>query len=480
MQGISLFSRILVASLVPMLVAVFVGPLFNLHGGGLVGLVLLAIGVGCALAWWVYQDVATVAAAVRHQAQDAVHRIETCEQLPEISIWERTDELGQMVESVDNFVRSAIGQATEMRERQLRLEESSKLLQAVLASMAEGVIVLDERGHVLFANRAAREQLGIASRQIEGRLLSEVARSSDLLTVFQNVLNRDEQCRQEVSLERQRLTLEVSAQRLTATPRMGVLLVLHDVTELRRLEMIRRQFVSNVGHELKTPLTSIQAYADTLLEGGLEDEENNRQFVERIVEQSNRLQMMVQDMMRLARIESQVEAFSPTHVRVAEVVAECVEARQAVAAAKQIEMNILTDDDSLMAYVDRAGLRTILENLVNNALNYTGDGGAVSISWQPAEGGVEIQVEDDGIGIAREHQERIFERFYRVDRARNRAAGGTGLGLAIVKHLTTVFGGRIEVDSEVGQGSRFRIWLPSDPESDRTGSSTQRILPTLG
>jgi two-component system phosphate regulon sensor histidine kinase PhoR len=243
-------------------------------------------------------------------------------------------------------------------------------------------------------------------------------------------------------------------------------LVMHNVTELKQLEQTRRDFVSNVSHELKTPLTAIQAYADTLLEGGLEDETNNRTFVSRILEQANRLQELIQDMLRLARIESQQEAFTLRQVSVEPIIRASVQSREAVAQAKKVQLRFRENGPSASVVADESGLRTIIDNLISNAINYTAEGGHVEVRWRLEGPEVVIEVEDDGVGIPAEHHDRIFERFYRVERARSRTGGGTGLGLAIVKHLTTVFHGRIELDSEVGRGSRFRVRLPvSTPES---------------
>jgi two-component system phosphate regulon sensor histidine kinase PhoR len=224
---------------------------------------------------------------------------------------------------------------------------------------------------------------------------------------------------------------------------------------------MRREFVSNVSHELKTPLTSIQAYAETLLSGGLEDEANSRTFVERIQEQAERLQMLILDLLRLARIEADDVAFEIRSVDVGEVVAECIEDRRDLARTKGLSLVMKPPSGPVFATAEAEGLNTILSNLIDNALNYTPAGGHVSVDWGVVNGEVRIAVSDSGVGIPREHQPRVFERFYRVDRARSRALGGTGLGLSIVKHLVQAFGGRVELDSEQGRGSCFAVWLPA-------------------
>lgn len=372
-----------------------------------------------------------------------------------------TDHLfGRLLRNVDDVAGAASRRIQSLEAANRELERSDTLFQSILSTMVEGVLVLDARGRILYLNEAARKQLECRERDVEGRLLWEVVRSGEIQEVMEEVHATGHECRQEFELKRGRRRIEMAAARLPLAPEPGLVAVLHDVTELRRLERLRREFVSNVSHELKTPLTSIQAYADTLLEGGLEDEENSRLFVSRIIEQSDRLQALIQDMLRLARIESQSAAYRFEPILLADVLSECIEARTPVARARSVELRLVPGAASAEVLADRTGLRTIFDNLVTNALNYTPEGGHVQVGWEVLEGDVVIDVRDDGIGIAAGDQERIFERFYRVDQARSRGMGGTGLGLAIVKHLTYVFGGEVRVESTVGQGSRFQIRLP--------------------
>jgi two-component system, OmpR family, phosphate regulon sensor histidine kinase PhoR len=340
------------------------------------------------------------------------------------------------------------------------LRPPSELFESVLGTMIDGVVVVDGRLSLLYVNRAARNLLDLGERRVTGRLISEASRSAPLQDVIETTLRTRTHQRTELQLTRQKLTLAVSAAPLDLDPAAGILIVLHDVTELRRLERMRREFVSNVSHELKTPLTSIQAYADTLMSGGLEDEANNRSFVERISEQAERLQTLILDLLRLARIESDEVAFEIGSVDVGEVISECVEDRADLAAAKGLSLVMKPPPRAAVAKVEPEGLRTILSNLIENGLNYTPAGGQVTVAWAVHGSEVKISVSDTGVGIPREHQARVFERFYRVDRARSRALGGTGLGLAIVKHLVQAFNGRVELESEQGRGSNFIVWVP--------------------
>jgi two-component system phosphate regulon sensor histidine kinase PhoR len=211
---------------------------------------------------------------------------------------------------------------------------------------------------------------------------------------------------------------------------------------------------------LKTPLTTIQAYAETLLDGALDDPRHSREFVQRIADQGDRLHGLILDLLALARIESKEQAFDMAPIAVADVVADCVAEHLAVAQKKGLELTADVRDEHARVLADAEGLRTILDNLLDNALNHTPSGGRVTVRCESADGKVCLQVADTGIGIPREHHDRIFERFYRVDKARSRELGGTGLGLSIVKHLAQVFGGNVSVASSPGKGSTFTVELP--------------------
>jgi len=258
----------------------------------------------------------------------------------------------------------------------------------------------------------------------------------------------------------ERLYIDIHAQPLPGDPCPGVVLVMHDTTELRRLESLRRDFVANVSHELKTPLTSIKAYTETLRNGAMNDPETSQRFLERIEEQSDRLHHLIMDMLMLARIESDQQAFEIAPIDVAEVVASCVEDRRPAAEAKGISLCVESNQAPCRVRADREGLREILDNLVDNAIKYTPERGRVTVRWRTDGPMAQIAVEDTGIGIKQEDQRRVFERFYRVDKARARELGGTGLGLSIVKHLTQSFGGKVRVESEPGKGSTFTVELP--------------------
>lgn len=366
-------------------------------------------------------------------------------------------EMGALAEAFNLMSREVAGRIELLQHQQAEWQQTSARLEAVLGAMIEGVIAIDERQRVVFANRAARRLLSFPSADIDGRPLWELCRIPAVQDVVADVLAGTAQRRAEIELPRRQAVVSLVATRLGHS--RGAVLVLHDVTELRRLENMRREFVSNVSHELKTPLASIQAYTETLLEGAIDDPEHNRRFLQRIEEQADRLQALILDLLRLARIESGVDTWEVQPVDVQEVVAECIAAHDSAAETRGVVVETAPPEAPVWVTADEAGLRTILDNLLDNAIKYTPPGGRVTVRWSAQDDLAQIEVADTGVGIPEEHQARIFERFYRVDRARSRELGGTGLGLSIVKHLTQVFGGSVEVASRPGAGSRFTVRL---------------------
>ena len=262
------------------------------------------------------------------------------------------------------------------------------------------------------------------------------------------------------TIEEDRRTLKVRVSMLADEDKPGVAVVLHDVTELRQLETMRQDFVANVSHELKTPLASIKAYAETLRLGAIHDDEKNMQFLEQIEFQADTLNQQIQDLLQLARVESGEKTFSVSDVDV-NMVCESLH-RQFLdsAAGRQLELHLQLTQPSPLARCDVNAIETVVKNLVVNAIHYTPEGGRVSISTSVEGDWVVISVIDTGIGIAPDQQARVFERFYRVDKARSRDMGGTGLGLAIVKHLTQAFGGTVTLESQLGKGTQFYVRLP--------------------
>lgn len=362
--------------------------------------------------------------------------------------------------------------STALGLRMAQLTQTAARQSTALSGMIEGVIALDARQRIVLANTAAGRQYDFRPAEVEGRSLLEVIRNHALHAAVTTALTTGESQRIETQrIGTPKVYVDIHVQPLPGEPCPGVVLVIHDTTELRRLESIRRDFVANVSHELKTPLSSIKAYTETLQTGA--DPETTQRFLGRIEEQANRLHYLILDMLMLARVESDHQSFEIVSVDVPEVARACVESQRRAADAKQIllttQCNGQADGAACRARADREGLREILDNLVDNAVKYTPEGGKVTIGWRnearpltPGEPtpAVVISVTDTGIGIKPADQEHVFERFYRVDKARSRELGGTGLGLSIVKHLAQSFGGRVAVESTPGQGSTFTVELP--------------------
>ena len=273
-------------------------------------------------------------------------------------------------------------------------------------------------------------------------------------------------------------SLSVRGTPLPGDPSPGAVLVFHDVTELRRLERMRQDFVANASHELKTPLASIKAYTETLLDWALHDETVNVRFLERIDEQAERLNRLILDLLSLARLESGQEIFDHQPLSIIPVLESCVEAHRGRAEAKNLVLTFDPgdlDDESLIL-ADEEALRQIADNLIDNAIKYTPENGSVRVSCRTQKDAIAVEVTDTGIGIPRDDLPRIFERFYRVDKARSRELGGTGLGLSIVKHLVQSIGGQLEVTSRLGSGSQVHRVVPPRPalRPESGGRTSQR------
>lgn len=363
-------------------------------------------------------------------------------------------------ESLATVASNLDSRTDRTRRDYAQLKSNAERLSTVLSGMAEGVIAIDRDERIVVANPAAASLLDLSEVPLIGRRLWEAVRVPAIRDLARRAFDGRESSQIEMELPRTQTAIALRASRLPGEPIPGVVLVLHDVTELRRLENLRREFVSNVSHELKTPLASIQAYTDTLLDGAIDDQEHNVKFLKRISEQAERLHHLIVDLLRLARIEAGTDVFQIQKLSANKVIAQSCDEHTAVARTKNVTLAIEPPDEPIRLRADPDGMRTILDNLLDNAINYTPAGGRVTVRWGREGDMVLIEVADTGIGIPAEHLVRVFERFHRVDKARDRERGGTGLGLAIVKHLVQVFEGRVEVESEVDRGSTFRVRLP--------------------
>ena len=355
----------------------------------------------------------------------------------------------------------------------LTLTEERNLSSAILGSMVEGVAVVNASERLLFANPGFAEILGLDVPPQSGSALVEVVRQTDLIEAVRQVLKGEPRVETEIvtgTLRQHFFAVTVASVRAAETS--GAVLVLHDVTDLRKLERVRRDFVANVSHEFKTPLTAIQGFAETLLAGALDDPQNRLRFLEIILEHSRRLARLTDDLLRLSQMDADRLGLEIQRVGVSQFVESCVETAQRPASERDLRVAVNVSCQLPDIAADRRRLAEVLQNLLDNAIQYTPPGGQIMLSASAGSGEVTFTVSDTGIGIPQADQPRIFERFCRVDVARSREVGGTGLGLAIAKHLVEVHGGRIWVESEVGQGSQFHFTVPvfdSERASPRAG-----------
>jgi len=341
-----------------------------------------------------------------------------------------------------------------------KLERERDRLGAILESMAEGVLVTDANGQVVLANRALREMF-LLGGDVEGREPIEVVRNADLHELFAEAARSSGPTSRELSIEGLRPRRVMARVAPVEQAGAGAVAVLSDVTELRRLETVRRDFVANVSHELRTPVAAIRGAAETLLLGGAQHAETAFEFATMIDRHAERLHRLVEDLLELSRIEARELRIDPVPL---ELRAEAERARELLSLAAQARRTeVRVEVGALRVLADQAALEHVLTNLLENAIKYSPEGSVVTVRAERRGETVRTLVEDDGPGIEPRHLPRLFERFYRVDAGRSRQVGGTGLGLAIVKHLAEAMGGAVGVESTVGRGSRFWIDLPAAP-----------------
>lgn len=352
------------------------------------------------------------------------------------------------------------------------LTEERNLSAAILGSMVEGVAVVSGAERLVFANPAFAGILGIDVPPRSGSALVEIVRQSELIEAVREVLHGEPRVEAEVvtgTLRQHFFAATVAS--VSEGKTSGAIIVLHDITDLRKLERVRRDFVANVSHEFKTPLTAIQGFAETLLAGALDDAQNRVRFLEIIVEHSRRLARLTDDLLKLSSMDADRLELEISDTSVTQFVATCLETAQRRAGEKKLELIVQVPEDLPAIAADRRRLAEVLQNLLDNAIQYTLPGGQITLTAAYQTREVIFTVSDTGIGIPKADQPRIFERFYRVDAARSREVGGTGLGLAIAKHLVEVHGGRLWVDSEIGQGSQFHFSVPEYEEGSTAARS---------
>ena len=357
---------------------------------------------------------------------------------------------------------SSLNQTAARLDQTIRtLTEERNLSSAILGSMVEGVAVVNASERVLFSNPSFASILGLGSPPQPGSGLVEVVRQTELIEAVRKVLAGESRVESEIvtgTLRQHFFAATVAAVRTTQAN--GAVVVLHDITDLRKLERVRRDFVANVSHEFRTPLTAIQGFSETLLGGAINDPQNRDRFLSIILEHARRLARLTDDLLMLSKMDADRLELELRRLPVEQLVAGCVETAQPRAVEKDLRLSVNLGKKLPDIAGDRRRLTEVLQNLLDNAIQYTPAGGQIMVSAERHDGDVVFTVSDTGIGIPQADQPRIFERFYRVDVARSREVGGTGLGLSIAKHLMEAHGGRLWVESEVGQGSQFHFSVP--------------------
>lgn len=369
----------------------------------------------------------------------------------------RVVEIAALAASMNEMARQLSGRIATIQEQRNTLE-------SILAGMAEGVVAVDAAKRVLLLNRAAAGMLGVDPATAQGRNIQELSRNLPLQAFVVRSLGAAEPVAEEIAAgEKGALLIRARGAPLHdgAGSKIGALVVLNDITQLHRLERVRRDFVANVSHELKTPVTSIAGFVETLLDGALDDRATAERFLEIIRKQAERLNAIVTDLLSLARLEQETESkrVEFEESRLCNLLSEAIEATRDRAAKKNILLELECPEDRSFP-AQALLLSQAVVNLIDNAVTYSEPGARVVVRGTVSVAAITIQVLDRGIGIPREHLARLFERFYRVDKSRSRRQGGTGLGLAIVKHIAQVHGGTVSVESEPGKGSTFTITIP--------------------
>jgi two-component system, OmpR family, phosphate regulon sensor histidine kinase PhoR len=406
--------------------------------------VLAALGLAWAMSAWVGRRVGAIAAAARRYRTGDLTR----------TIGDRgADEIGVVARALDESVQ-------ELGSRLEELARDRARTGAILSGMVEGVLVVDEAGRLQQANAAACRMLALDDPPPVGRQYLELVRHPDIVAVVTAGLQGRRADAVDMVLPTQPDRIIVGRGAPVASPGGGVILVLHDVTDLRRADQIRRDFVANVSHELRTPLTAIRGYAEALLDDPPSDPADARRFLQIIDRHGERMQRLVDDLLRLARLDAGREQVEAVRCGIEEIVADLRSGLGPTLEARRQVLESRIESDAAVVMAEPVYLHDVLRNLVENAIRYAPEGTTIRISSRPDDGHVRIAVADEGPGIPDADLSRIFERFYRVDKARDRQGGGTGLGLAIAKHLAGLQGGTIQAANRPDGGAVFTVTLP--------------------
>ncbi len=374
-----------------------------------------------------------------------------------------SDEMGQLAQAFNTM-------ASQLEERLRTINKDRKELLAILSGMVEGVIAVDRDRRVVQMNAAAGKMLQLSPSQCIGKNIAKVTRVEQIRESLSSTLLNGAEARGEVHLNTgsdQHLQTRTAPLLDSDGNLDGAVIVIHDVTELRRLEVVRRDFVANVSHELKTPITAIRGLIETVIDDSDMAGKIRKKFLRKIRKQSHRLSNLVTDLLNLSRLQSEESGLQRNVVDLREAVIESARELLALAHEKSLTVQQQLPEVPICVWGEVDALQQAITNLLDNAIKYTPQGGKICLRVFSGNQFATLEIEDTGIGIHPKHQKRIFERFYRVDKARSREMGGTGLGLAIVKHVCLSLGGNVSVESAVSKGSIFRMQLPvvTDPQA---------------
>ncbi|MGD6855524.1 two-component system histidine kinase PnpS [Bacillus infantis] len=366
------------------------------------------------------------------------------------------DETGMLSSSINVLARNLQDMVKAQEMQQDRLG-------TLIENMGSGLILIDSRGYISLVNKPYYEIFGLEPHGYVGNLYYEVIEQKEITDLVEDIFMTEQKTRKQmvipVAIERKHF--EVYGVPIIGTNDVwkGILLVFHDITELKKLEQMRKDFVANVSHELKTPITSIKGFSETLLDGAMHDKAALSAFLDIILKESDRLQSLIQDLLDLSKTEQQGFRLSVQEMDLSSLLGECLAILNGKAKDKAIDIEYSVQSGNGWIKGDPHRLKQVFINLLTNAITYTPQGGKISVSLEEKEDKVQVEVKDTGMGIEQDEIPRIFERFYRIDKARSRNSGGTGLGLAIVKHLVEAHKGSITVESEVGKGTTFKVQL---------------------
>ena len=351
--------------------------------------------------------------------------------------------------------------AENLEAKNREIIQSNERLTVLVNRLIIGVVLLNHKQQIQLMNPAAQEILGIDDTLL-GHSFLEMTKSYGLVQTIQKTFQKNKNRNDEIYVYHpQDRILDVNTMIVPNVEGRQVIVLLYDITQIRRLEKVRSDFVANASHELRTPVTALKGFSEVLLDGAMENPATLKQFLEIIYKESKRLEILVNDILELSRVEQKQVPLNVETVNIMKIIASCFQVIQPQAEAKQIKLSMYTSEsEDVWALTDRSRLEQILNNLIMNGVNYTDNGGKVSVMVEKINDEAVIHVADTGIGIPEEDLNRIFERFYRVDKARSRNSGGTGLGLSIVRYLVQNLNGRIEVKSHLGIGTTFTLYLP--------------------